>query len=390
MEHSILVLRNKNKEIIGETVIDKKYSDILSKGKCSININGYVAIYINKKKHSLHRYIYYELEMNKLDSTTPVVDHINRNKLDNRIENLRAVSHSENCRNVGKSSNATSKYFGVSYSTNKKWTCRLGNSNFTYDIEEHAAYHYDLLAIDAGLYTKLNNIDKPSDFVKREKKLRDLPTGIYIFYSKYEVHYRKKRIGRFTTLEEAIFCRNKAVETHKSDTINNILNTPIKRNSDGYAIIELYNVKREKVAETIVDDDDYYNLMLGTWSLKKHGYVSGKYDKKTYLLHRFIMNYNGKDKINHINSDPLDNRKSNLRIYSNSHNSQYKKSMKNSTSKYIGVCLDETRQKWRASIILDGKYYNLGKFKIEEEAAKARDAKAREFNLSGCSFKLNF
>ena len=73
-----------------------------------------------------------------------LVDHINGNKLDNRKENLRFASGSQNSQNRYKKIGSSSKYIGVSYfyPTNK-WRCQtLDIVNF-FDVEEHAAWWYD-------------------------------------------------------------------------------------------------------------------------------------------------------------------------------------------------------------------------------------------------------
>src|SRR5258708_31028872 len=74
-------------------------------------------IKINKKRKSilLHREI-----INCLDNQ--MVDHINGNTLDNRKENLRICTKSQNGMNRGKQKNNTSGYKGVHfYKANKKW-----------------------------------------------------------------------------------------------------------------------------------------------------------------------------------------------------------------------------------------------------------------------------
>jgi hypothetical protein len=53
------------------------------------------------------------------DPPTPAIDHINRNKLDNRKENLRACSDSQNNRNKPMAAGKTSKYRGVSFKRGK-------------------------------------------------------------------------------------------------------------------------------------------------------------------------------------------------------------------------------------------------------------------------------
>lgn len=63
-----------------------------------------------------------------------VVDHINRNGLDNQTKNLRHVTQSVNMQNVDKLSTNTSGYRGVSWcKLNKKWRAQASiNKKVTY------------------------------------------------------------------------------------------------------------------------------------------------------------------------------------------------------------------------------------------------------------------
>jgi hypothetical protein len=69
---------------------------------------GYAQAHMGNKTVYLHRYIMYA-------SDGVLVDHINRNSLDNRKENLRFVTQSQNGMNREKYSNNTSGYKGVSW-----------------------------------------------------------------------------------------------------------------------------------------------------------------------------------------------------------------------------------------------------------------------------------
>ena len=74
--------------------------------------NGYTKIIIDQKKYYAHRLIYF-YHYGEMPNTT---DHINRDRLDNRIENLRSVTSSENSWNKPKAEgNFSSKYKGVSW-----------------------------------------------------------------------------------------------------------------------------------------------------------------------------------------------------------------------------------------------------------------------------------
>ena len=83
-----------------------------------------------------------------------VVDHINRNKLDNRLINLRICTQKENSYNRTKSKNSKSSYKGVRAQTNGKFTAQVSKDGQIYKIrnletEIEAAKTYDILAENA-------------------------------------------------------------------------------------------------------------------------------------------------------------------------------------------------------------------------------------------------
>lgn len=74
--------------------------------------NGYLAGELFGHGYMAHRVIWKWVYAEDPDG---VIDHINRNRRDNRIANLRAVSWGENLLNRSKQSNNTSGYCGVSW-----------------------------------------------------------------------------------------------------------------------------------------------------------------------------------------------------------------------------------------------------------------------------------
>lgn len=80
------------------------------------------------------------------------VDHINGNRLDNRRENLRLVTNSQNNMNQKKQDGTSSQYKGVSWDKSKqKWSSKIMLNGRTvnlgrYDDELLAAHVYDAAA----------------------------------------------------------------------------------------------------------------------------------------------------------------------------------------------------------------------------------------------------
>ena len=87
------------------------------------NGDGYLCIRVCSRLHRAHRlawlYVYGTWPKDQLD-------HINRNRSDNRIANLRDVSHKQNMQNASKRSDNTSGHPGVSWlKQHSKWRAKI-------------------------------------------------------------------------------------------------------------------------------------------------------------------------------------------------------------------------------------------------------------------------
>lgn len=74
----------------------------------------------------------------------------------------------------------------------------------------------------------------------------------------------------------------------------------------------------------------------------------------------------------HINHNPLDNRKENLRKATRTENNRNCGISKNNTSGITGVSWNKRNNNWRTRIMVDGKSIELGQFVKKEDAIVAR------------------
>jgi hypothetical protein len=102
--------------------------------------------------------------------------------------------------------------------------------------------------------------------------------------------------------------------------------------------------------------------------------------KKTLLLHRVILDAPDGVLVDHINGNPLDNRRENLRLCSRSENSRNQRKLRETASKYKGVSPNRISGRFRAFIWLNNKQIYLGTYMTEIEAALAYNEAARRLH----------
>lgn len=123
------------------------------------------------------------------------------------------------------------------------------------------------------------------------------------------------------------------------------------------------------------DVDDYDKISGRVWyrcnrSTNTQTYVG---DCRGLCIHRIIIDAPSGYEVDHINLNPLDNRKSNLRVCTHQQNQCNQPLQKNNTSGVTGVNYYAPRGKYRARIKFFQKELHLGYFDTFLEAVQARD-----------------
>jgi hypothetical protein len=130
----------------------------------------------------------------------------------------------------------------------------------------------------------------------------------------------------------------------------------------------------------IVDDVDAAQAAHKWFAINvsdDHWYAARHEDDQYILLHRAILKTDA-PRIDHINGNGLDCRRSNMRPSTPSQNGANAKRSKANKSGFKGVAWDSTRGKWFASIRVDRRTIALGRFDDIIVAALAYDSAARQ------------
>lgn len=144
----------------------------------------------------------------------------------------------------------------------------------------------------------------------------------------------------------------------------------------------------------IVDDEDYERLSGYRWCVAyvkgrrayaNRGFrIGGRFQK--IQMHREVLGYLGPLQVDHINGDPLDNRKANLRLVTHDENTRNAFVTRRSATGFKGVFPRKGR--FAAAIEAGNQRHRLGSFPSPEAAARAYDEAARR--LHGPFARLNY
>lgn len=124
----------------------------------------------------------------------------------------------------------------------------------------------------------------------------------------------------------------------------------------------------------LIDKEDYHLIVGSSWHYC-NGYAvsTPRLNENKKFMHRVILGLEDKTLVvDHINGNKLDNRRSNLRICTQSQNRRNTKYHTDSAVQYKGVCISKSG-KFKATIAVNYKQHHIGYFNTAMEAAKAYD-----------------
>lgn len=135
-----------------------------------------------------------------------------------------------------------------------------------------------------------------------------------------------------------------------------------------------------------IDKEDYEKVKDYCWYETQRGYMATSINKKTIMLHRVILGLENTDSrtVDHIyhthdgKNNFYNNKKSNLRVTTQSKNCENRAISDNNTSGKTGVSWSKNENKWVAYITYNNKRYHLGYFSNINDAINIRKQKEKE------------
>jgi len=269
-----------------------------------------------------------------------IIDHIDGNTLNNQKSNLRICTHQQNSSNKRKYKNGSSKYKGVTLDKSHKgenkyykWQVRiqinkkaitLGRFPYTPEGEIEAALCYNEGAKKYfGEFARLNVInDNEREYIEY------IPVK-----QKTKAQIEKENVIKYIEVIEPDY---------------------IKQNK------RLIPLTKGKFA--VVDLEDYENLIKFNWNCGDSDYPKRKIGKEYVYMHKLLMNAPKGQIVDHIDRNPLNVCKSNLRFATPCQNSANATRKIKKTTKYFGIL--KSKNRWMARIRVGYTRIHLGSFPL--------------------------
>jgi hypothetical protein len=347
---------------------------------------------------SLHKYILGQIPQDK-----DVIDHINGDKLDNRRDNLRFLTFSENSLSFKRLQKGEKTLFDGLWWWKERNAYRVTFSKvylglFPLGQEIEAATRYDqylmYLQIDESFYNFTYTMEQKNDLIlefqkeceeklnRKEEASNNILKHIYILPSGlYQVMFRRKGCSvteSFSTLQEALNRRDDILEEENKE--EELDWSSVLRTKDGIAYLQVKKFDKT-IFNILVDDEVYAECYKIHWRWsEKNNIIKASIDGKEVDMHRWIWkkwknpNLEKGVVIDHINkpnydsNSMVDNRLEMLREASYSLNN-HNKTVTNKHD-YKGIAIVSGRPGWyRAEIQKnDKKYYSVNVKSIVQAA----------------------
>lgn len=125
----------------------------------------------------------------------------------------------------------------------------------------------------------------------------------------------------------------------------------------------------------LVDDEDFDTVNKYSWAARAigHSFTAMRRNGQTTIsMHRQILGLlKSYDQVDHIDGNPLNNTRSNLRVCALTENLWKRGCNYNNACGLKGVRYSKRRKKWYAQIQANKKRMHIGSFNSKEEAANA-------------------
>jgi hypothetical protein len=284
-----------------------------------------------------------------------VVDHINRNSLDNREENLRVCTQADNSKNKRIKSENTSGHTGVCFdNTRGRWLAQLSSNgnrilSERFPTKEEAVRAYEKAA--AEHHREFSSIQAESEVPDRN-----------VYFDKWD----------FTNLDVSANIFQKIKSEGKLILPECIVEIPMSRGQTAYVDITDYELVNNYkwTASWSTSTESFYAITKETVGIKK---------QKTIKMHRLIMGAKEGEVVDHTLGFTNYNVRSNLRICTVGENNYNHKLRKDNKTGFRGVSLIK-HDKFLAAIKKDGVLIKLGTFPTPEEAHEAYCKASKELH----------